>query len=249
MKRVNAIGYTRVSTEEQAKEGISLDVQEDKIRQYAKLNNLKLVDIIIDEGKSGKDLNREGIQKVISLCKKKTIDHLIVYKVDRLTRMVIDLLNLVKDVFEFNGVQFHSITEKIDSSSAMGKAFLTIIGVMAQMERDLISERTKTALQFKIDRGEYVGSPSLGYEASTGGNKFLDINEREKDTVKRIFYLKRYKHLSLGKIAKELNESGVETKRGGKWHSGTIKLILDRGESKFLTNESSKEENKELSLV
>jgi DNA invertase Pin-like site-specific DNA recombinase len=130
----------------------------------------------------------------------------------------------------------------------MGKFFLLILGGFAEMERDMVSVRTKAVLRHKIQKLEYVGSPALGYEASTG-NKFLDINEREQDTVKRIFYLKRYKHLSLGKIAKELNESGVRTKRGGRWHSGTIKLILDRGSSKFLTNESSKEENKELSLV
>jgi len=250
MKGVNAVGYCRVSTEEQAKEGISLEHQKAKIQQYASLHNLKLVDVIVDEGKSGKDLSRKGVQKVISLSEKKAINHLVIYKMDRLTRRTFDLLYLVEEVFKKNNVQFHSITEKIDTTTAQGNFFLTIIGAMAQMERDLISERTKAVLQYKIEKGEYVGSPSLGYEASTGDNKFLEINERERDTVKRIFYLKRYKHLSLGKIAKELNESGVRTKRGGKWHSGTIKLILDRGTSKFLTNESSKLDiNKEIVLI
>ncbi|MBA7590169.1 hypothetical protein ES708_32277 [subsurface metagenome] len=245
-----AIGYCRVSTEEQAKEGISLEHQEAKIKQYAGLHNLKLVDIIIDKGKSGKDLNREGINEILSLIKKKLVTDIIVYKMDRLTRRTFDLLFLVEEVFKRNNVQFHSISERIDTSSAMGQFFLTIIGAMAQMERDLISERTKAVLQYKIQKLEYVGSPSLGYEASTGENKFLNVNEREQDIVKRIVYLKRYKKMSLGKIAKELNENDVKTKRGGKWYSGTIKLILDRGESKFLTNESSKlDRNKELSLV
>jgi len=247
MKR--AVGYCRVSTEEQAREGISLEHQKAKIQQYAELHNLELIKNIIDEGKSGKDLNREGINEILSLIKKKLVTDIIVYKMDRLTRRTFDLLYLVEEVFKKNNVQFHSISEKIDTSSAMGQFFLTIIGAMAQMERDLISERTKAVLQYKIEKGEYVGSPALGYLASSD-NKFLEINERERDTVKRIFYLKRYKHLSLGKIAKELNESGVRTKRGGKWYSGTIKLILDRGSSKFKTNESSKlGRNKELSLV
>lgn len=168
---------------------------------------------------------------------------------DRLTRNVFDLLYLIRKVFEPGKIQFHSISERIDTETAMGKFFLTIMGGFAEMERDVISERTKAVLRHKISKLEYVGSPSLGYEASTGDNKFLNVNERERDTVKRIFYLKRYKHLSLGKIARELNESSVQTKRGGKWYSGTIKLILDRGASKFLTNESSKLENKEIALV
>ena len=169
---------------------------------------------------------------------------------DRLTRNVFDLLYLVRKIFEPNKIQFHSISEKIDTTTAQGKFFLTIMGGFAEMERDLISERTKTVLRYKIDKGEYVGSPSLGYSASTGESKFLNINEREQDTVRRIAYLKRYKKMSLGKIAKELNENGVKTKRGGKWYSGTIKLILDRGTSKFLINENGKIDiNKEIVLV
>ena len=249
MKKVNtAVGYCRVSTEEQAKEGISLKHQEAKIEQYAKLHNLKLIEIIIDEGKSGKDLNREGVNKILSLIKKKLVTDIIVYKMDRLTRRTFDLLYLVEEVFKKNKVQFHSITERIDTTTAQGNFFLTIIGAMAQMERDLISERTKAVLRYKIEKGEYVGSPGLGYLASTGDNKFLGIDEREQDTVKRIQYLKRYKRMSLGKIARELNENGVKTKRGGKWWPGTVKLILDRGESKFLVN-SKLDRNKEIVLV
>jgi len=156
---MKAVGYIRVSTQEQAKEGISLEAQEDKIRKYADLHNLNLTYVIKDEGKSGKDLNREGIQKIIALCEKKEINHLIVYKMDRLTRRTLDLLTLVEEVFKPNKIQFHSITERVDTSTAQGKFFLTIIGAMAQMERDLVSERTKEALRYKISKGEPVGSP------------------------------------------------------------------------------------------
>lgn len=247
---ITAVGYCRVSTEEQAREGISLEVQEDKIKKYAELHNLNLVKNIVDEGKSGKDLNREGINEILSLIKGREINHIIVYKMDRLTRRTFDLLYLVEEIFKKNKVQFHSITERIDTSTAQGNFFLTIIGAMAQMERDLISERTKAVLHYKIEKGEYVGSPALGYLASSGDSKLLEIDQREQDTVKRIFYLKRYKKLSLGKIAKELNENDVKTKRGGKWYSGTIKLILDRGSSKFKTNDIGKiEKNKEMVLV
>jgi len=245
-----AVGYARVSTEEQVKEGLSLGHQKAKIQQYAELHNLELIKNIVDEGKSGKDLNREGINEILSLIKDQKINHIIVYKMDRLTRNVADLLYLIREVFQPNKVEFHSLCERVDTETAMGKFFLLIMGGISEMERDLISERTKAVLRYKIQKLEYVGSPALGYLASTGDNKFLGIDEREQDTVKRIFYLKRYKHLSLGKIAKELNENDVKTKRGGKWYSGTIKLILDRGSSKFrVSNNSKLGRNKELSLV
>jgi len=244
---IKLVGYCRVSTEEQAREGLSLDVQEDKIIQYAELHNLGRVEMIRDEGLSGKDLNRKGIQKILSLIKGGFVKHIIVYKMDRLTRRTFDLLYLVEEIFKKNDVQFHSITEKIDTSTAQGNFFMTIIGAMAQMERDLISERTKAVLNYKIEKGEYVGSPALGYNANPGESKFLEIDKREQDTVKRIHYLKRYRKMSMGAIARELNQNGVPTKRGGRWYPGTIKLILDRGTSKFKVEELNR--NKESFLV
>ena len=225
---MKVMGYVRVSTEEQAREGISLEVQEDKVKKYADLHNLDLVEVIRDEGKSGKDLNREGIQKVITLCKDRSVDHLVVYKMDRLTRRTLDLLTLVEEVFKPNRVQFHSISEKVDTSTAQGKFFLTITGAMAQMERDLISERTREALQYKISKGENVGSPPLGFLAED--KKLLRIDGEFK-VVSYVKSLKR-KKLSLRQIANRLNEQGVSTKRGGSWYAGTVRYILRNGRYK-----------------
>ena len=221
-EKMKAVGYIRVSTEEQAREGISLEAQEDKVKKYADLHGLRLIEIIRDEAKSGKDLNREGMRKIISLCRKGKINHLIVYKLDRLTRRTLDLLTLVEEVFKPNGIQFHSITEKVDTSTAQGKFFLTITGAMAQMERDLVSERTKEALRYKISLGEPVGSPPLGYEAK---DKDLSGIAKELEVVEYIKRLKR-KKLSLRQIANRLNEKGIPTKRGGKWYAGTVRYIL-----------------------
>lgn len=226
-KRMKAVGYIRVSTEEQVREGISLEVQEDKVKKYADLHNLRLTETIRDEGKSGKDLDREGIQKVITLCKDRSVDHLIVYKMDRLTRRTLDLLTLVEEVFKPNEVQFHSITERVDTSTAQGKFFLTIIGAMSQMERDLISERTSEALRYKISQGENVGAPPLGFLAE---DKKLYRVDGEFEVVERIKRLKREK-LSLRQIANRLNEQGIPTKRGGSWYAGTVRYIL--GNSRY----------------
>jgi len=221
-KRMKAVGYIRVSTEEQVRKGISLEVQEDKVKKYADLHNLRLTEIIRDEGRSGKDLEREGMQKIISLCQERKANHLIVYKLDRLTRRTLDLLTLVEEIFKPNKVQFHSITERVDTSTAQGKFFLTITGAMAQMERDLISERTKEALRYKISQGGNVGSPPLEFLAED--KKFSRI-DGEFEVVEHIKRLKR-KGLSLRQIANRLNEKGIPTKRAGKWYAGTVRYIL-----------------------
>jgi len=119
------IGYIRVSTTEQAREGISLENQRKKIQTYCELNDLQLIEIIEDGGKSGKNLNREGIQELLTKVKGKSINAVVVYKLDRLSRKVIDTLNLI-ETFEKAAIAFHSLNEKIDTSTAMGRFFLNI---------------------------------------------------------------------------------------------------------------------------
>ena len=133
--KLRVIGYTRVSTLEQSREGVSLDNQEYKIRAYADLKDMELVEMIVEEGKSGKTMNRPGLQKIINLINNKQIDGVICYKLDRLTRKTRDLLYLIEDVFAKNDIQFISLNENIDTSSASGKFFLTVMGAMAQLER------------------------------------------------------------------------------------------------------------------
>jgi DNA invertase Pin-like site-specific DNA recombinase len=212
---MKAVGYVRVSTIEQAKEGVSIDNQIAKIKAYAELNNLELVGIINDAGKSGKTLGREGVQQVISMCKNREISHVIVYKMDRLARSTKDLLNIVEDVFKKYDVQFHSLSEKIDTSSAMGKFFFTITAAMAEMERNQISERTSDALQHLKKQGIRLGAPAMGQ------------TEEEQNTVNYIKDLNT-EGLTYQAIADRLNAEGYETKRGGKWYQKTVYNILRR---------------------
>ncbi|GAI03021.1 unnamed protein product [marine sediment metagenome] len=219
MKKV--VGYIRVSTEEQAKNGLSLRSQESTIRTYVKLKKLSPVEIIADSG-SGKSLDREGMRKLISLCEQGEVSHLIVYKMDRLTRKTRDLLELVEDVFVAKSVCFHSVSENVDTTGPLGKFFLTVMGALAQMERELIVERTKDALQEKKRNGEPLGPPALGFTAE---DKKRVKNHQELEIVAYIKKLKR-KRLSQRDIAKRLNEEGIRTKRGGNWHHSTIAKIL-----------------------
>lgn len=221
---MKAIGYVRVSTTEQAREGVSVDNQIEKIKAYASFNGIEGLEIITDSGRSGKTLERPGMQEILSLCKSRQVSHVIVYKLDRLTRSTKDLLSLVEDVFQKNNVQFHSLTEKIDTSSAMGKFFLTIMGAMAQMEREQISERTKDALSYKKEKGERLGAPALGYRVE---NKEVIAIDEEAETFSYIIKL-RGQGLTLQEIVDRLDAEGRRTKRGGKWYRKTVANILER---------------------
>jgi site-specific DNA recombinase len=223
-KEMKGIGYVRVSTDEQAREGISLENQKAKITAYCELNDLDLVEIIEDAGKSGKDLNREGIQSLLEKIKGRQIDAVIVYKLDRLSRRVKDTLTLM-DLIEKKSVAFHSITERIDTKSAMGKFFLNIMASMNQWERDTISERTSDALQHKISKGERAGQIPYGWTLTEDGKTLVE-NPREQKAISLIYDL-HDKGFSYRAICRELEAEHYEP-IGASWHHQTIKNILTK---------------------
>ena len=200
-KELRAIGYTRVSTMEQAKEGVSLDAQSERIKAFSKAKGWQLLDIIQDKGYSGKDLNRPGIQELINMCKKGTTDIVIVFKVDRLTRQQKSLWSLLEDVFEPN-IGFVSVTEPFDTTSATGKAFLGMIGVFSQMEGELIAERTREGLKHKKEKGEWISRPPVGFKINGKGHL-----EEDPVIIKKIQRAKRLRRdgKSYGEISKSLN--------------------------------------------
>ncbi len=163
-----AIGYIRVSTQEQASEGVSLSVQAAKIRAYAELNDLTLVGIENDAGLSGKNTDRAGLQSVLRMAESGEVEAVIVYKLDRLSRKVTDTLEMIEHL-EKLGVAFHSIQEKVDTRSAIGRFFMTITAAFAEMERNVISERTVAALQEKRRQGKLAGNVPFGYDLAEDG--------------------------------------------------------------------------------
>ena len=220
---MKAIGYVRVSTDEQAREGVSMDNQKAKIEAYCNLNDLELVAIIEDAGKSGKDLNREGVQSLLERIKGRQIDAVVVYKLDRLSRRVKDTLTLM-ELIEKKSVAFHSITEKIDTKSAMGKFFLNIMASMNQWERDTISERTRDALQHKIEKGERAGQVPYGWTLGMDGKTLLP-SAREQEAIRFILDL-HSKGNTLRGICGELEKEGHKP-AGKTWHPMTVKRIVE----------------------
>lgn len=172
---IRAIGYVRVSTEEQARVGVSIDAQEERIQALAAAKGWSLAEIIRDAGYSGKNLGRPGIRRLIDSCRQHAADVVIVFKVDRLTRKQRDLWHLLEEVFEANRVGFVSVTEAFDTTTAAGKAFLGMIGTFAQLERDLVSERTREALGHKRRKGEWVGRKPTGFTLGPDGRLTEDV--------------------------------------------------------------------------
>lgn len=221
---MKAIGYVRVSTDEQAREGISLANQRAKIEAYCQFHGLDLAGTIEDEGKSAKDLNREGMKGLVDLIERRRIKAVIVYKLDRLSRKVIDTLRLI-ELMEKQGVAFHSITEKIDTRSAMGRFFLNIMASLAQMERDLISERTRDALRHKIRQGQRAGQVPYGYRLGADGVSLIEHRgEQEVITTMKVL---RDDGASYRAICRELGAKPG----GGTWHPQSVKNVLARQES------------------
>ncbi|PKN67573.1 MAG: recombinase [Deltaproteobacteria bacterium HGW-Deltaproteobacteria-15] len=221
-----AIGYIRVSTEDQAKEGVSLDSQRSKIQAYCHLKDLTLREIIEDAGISAKNLRRPGAQKVLKLARRKEIDAVVVYKLDRFFRSTTDALETTKE-FEKWGVSFHSIEETLDTRSAMGRFFFTLTAALAEMERRLIGERTKAALSHKRSRNEKTGGEiPYGYDLTEGG--ILIKNDEEQKVIRLIRNL-HAQELSLRRICADLERQGYRTKTGNPhWHPETISHIIKR---------------------
>jgi site-specific DNA recombinase len=215
-----AVGYIRVSTQEQATSGISLDAQAEKVRAYANLYDIELVDIVVDAGVSAKSLDRDGLQSALQMLDNGEADAILIFKLDRLTRSVSDWNTLIKDYFTNKALL--SVSDQIDTRTAAGRLCLNVLMSVAQWEREAIGERTSTALQHKKAMGDHVGSPAYGYEMV---EKKLVKVAIEHEAITLIEQLKA-DGLTLQQIADHLNAQNIATKRGGKWYPTTVKNVL-----------------------
>ena len=186
-KGLKAVGYIRVSTDEQAKEGFSLDAQESRIRSYCEAKGWNLARVYRDEGISGKNLDRPGVQSLITDLKSNGINVVVILKLDRLTRSIRDLGLLIDDLF--GGVALASVAEGFDSSTAAGEMVMNLLGTVAQWERKVIGERTKAVLDHKADRSEWRGRIPYGFQMGEDG-KLIEIPEE----IENIRTMKREHH-------------------------------------------------------
>jgi site-specific DNA recombinase len=142
------VAYCRVSTDEQAAEGFSIEGQAERLRAYAEFHELGSVTLIADPGRSGKDLDRPGLQQVLSMVSDGHVSHVLVWRLDRLSRDLGDLL-LLADTFGKADVALHSFSEKIDVSSATGRMFYSVLGAFAQFYREQLAENVASQVEVR----------------------------------------------------------------------------------------------------
>jgi len=215
-------GYVRVSTDRQADLGVSLEAQEAKIRAMATVRGVELEEVIVDGGESAKDLNRPGVQRLLELVENAKIDAVIVAKLDRLTRSVKDLSQML-ELFEKRTVALISVAESLDTGSAAGRLVITIMGAVSQWEREAIGERTRDALRHKRSLGQRVGNITFGFQLAPDG-EHLEQNPSEQAALEEIRKLRSQGH-SMRRIATSLNHRAYRTRRGTPWRLESARVL------------------------
>lgn len=213
-----------MSTEEQSTDDhYSLEYQEEKARIRVKEKGWQLVKVRKDVG-SGKDSNREGYRELLSDIRSRSIDVVVVYKLDRLSRNVKDIYHFL-DLIREHRVELVSLCESFDTTTPMGRAMLGVAAVFAQLTRETIAENTRNGMIQRAKRGKWNGgNDPYGYDYVKGGS--LVVNPAEAATVKRIFDLFVNRKMSASKIARLLNLEKVPTKTGAEWSVSLVTRLL-----------------------
>lgn len=215
--------YVRVSTQEQATEGYSVDEQIERLKSYASAMNWIPCNVYVDAGCSGANTDRPELQRLIADIKAHTIDRVVVYKLDRLSRSQKDTLELIEDVMLRNGCDFVSMSEQFDTGSPFGKAMIGMLAVFAQLEREQIKERLSLGKTGRAKDGRFHGGGYIpvGYDYVDGE---LIINEYEAMQIREIHKLYQ-SGLSFSAIERECDRRGYHHKYG-KWRLKRIRDCL-----------------------
>lgn len=211
--------YIRVSTDMQVEDGFSIEGQRTRLTSYAASQDWEIHDFYIDEGQSAKDLKRPEMERMLADMVEHKFDVVLVYKLDRLTRSVSDLHDLLKR-FDKHSVKFKSATEIFDTTTAMGRLFITIVAAMAEWERGTISERVRFGIEQMILEGKRPGGV-LPYGYTQDG----ELIEEEAEIIR---YARKLYMSGLGyqSVAVRLNREG-KLRRGRLWTAATVAYTLE----------------------
>lgn len=213
--------YARVSTEDQAVEGFSLDAQIKRLEAYCRVRGWEPVGYYRDEGYSGRNTERPEYRRMLS--ESDNWDVLLVLKMDRIHRNSVNF-TMMMDSLRSMGKEFNSVQEKFDTTTAMGRFVMDIMQRIAQLESEQIGERTFMGMEFKARNGTgRLGSGHpYGYRCVDGG---LEVIEHEATTVRDIFNL-YVRGSTMQDIAGFLNNQDIPAKKGGKWNKQSVCNIL-----------------------
>ncbi|RQW19100.1 recombinase family protein [Bacillus sp. C1-1] len=224
--------YVRVSTSEQAEEGYSIEEQLYVLREWCEKQQYQIYHEYADRGVSGKNMNRPALKQLLQDAKQGVFDVLVVWKMNRLARNVLDMLQMV-NVLNANQVDFRSFKENLETETPAGKLQFHMLASVSEFERDNIAENVKMGMIARAKEGWWNGGRVLGYDSvedttisSRRRARKLVINDKEAITVKRIFQLyllgNGYKS-----IANTLNKEGHQTKNQRSFSINTVKTILE----------------------
>jgi len=213
--------YVRVSTEEQAEEGYSINGQIKVLEEYCKRNKYTITEIYKDEGISGKSMERPALKHLLHDAQLGLFDMVMVWKISRISRKQLDFLSIIDKLDKYD-VSFFSYSENIDASTPTGKAMLQMMGSFAELERNITVENVKMGMTQRAKEGKWNGGSMLGYISK---DKKLEIVESEAKIIRYIFDLyingKGYKA-----IANKLNHEGYKTKRNRAFSINSVRTIL-----------------------
>ena len=221
--RIRAALYARVSTEEQADQGYSLAAQLQMLRDFCEVFEMDIAGEYVDDGYSGTNTRRPAYRRMFSPDERQRWDALVVIKMDRIHRNSKNFMLMIEDLSK-NGQSFFSTTERIDTTTAVGRFAMDVIQRIAQLESEQIGERTKFGMIQKAEQKDGIMGfqPPYGYSIADG--ELISIPE-EQIIVKRIFgsYLE---NSTLDEIASELNSSFIRTRNGNQWNNYNLRNIL-----------------------
>ncbi len=226
---MKAIGYIRVSTEQQANEGVSLDNQRERIEAYCQYRSLDLAGIIEDAGISGgKNKGRPGFIDLLDRIETGDVDVVVLYSLERLSRDMLTLLALERLLDERN-VELHTVEGTVDTSTPDGWMSFAMKSFLGEMERRQIRYRTKKAMSYKKSQGSVVGSVPFGYRRE-GDALVIDTHEQVIiETANRLYG----QGVKLADICKELGSMGFKTRTGKAFTAQQVKRIIDGYQEKF----------------
>jgi site-specific DNA recombinase len=216
-------GYIRVSTTDQAENGLSLDVQREAITRYCQQNSLKLLNIYADPGRSGATIERPGLQQLLADAKLRPFQQIVVWRLDRWSRDLYQGLWLSKELL-VHSVEVVSISEPFNGNDPLTKAMRSIVQTFAELERETIKSRLWTGRRKRLSQGQFAGgSVAYGFKLDRKTGK-LAIEPKAAETVRVILALRK-KGLTYKELAAQLNKGGMKSPSGKTWHPSTVHYI------------------------
>ncbi len=216
--------YCRVSTDEQAREGVSLDEQQTRLHAYCRAMGWHegQVRLYMDNGYSGKSFDRPALRQLLDAVALGMVARVLVTKLDRMSRKLLDLLQMMES-FRTHGVSFVSLSESFDSETPSGRLTLQVLGAVAEFERERIRERVSENMAHAALQGRWMGQSPYGYQMVA---KMLHIEAGQAEIVRQVFHAYTEEQHGLFAIARHLNAQAIPSRNGKQWSVRSVKRML-----------------------